>query len=452
MTSRSIQVKLLVFALVTVVATGYVGFRYLNLGDLLLATRYTVYLELAETGGVFPGAEVTYRGVPVGRIDRFDLRPGSVRAALRLERAHRIPADLTAVVANRSAIGEQYLDLRPRSTTGPYLGEGSIVPAARARLPVSTASLLTNTDRLATSLPAAELNSLVRELHTGLAGAGPDLARLVDAGNDLVERADHDLVPTTALIEDSRTVLETQRDQRRALAEFSAHLASLTGELRRDDRAIRTTLHGGARAGAAIGALAHRVDGALPVLLTNLTSLGQVTQARVPGIRQALVMYPYFLAAAFTVLPGDGTIHAGVSPNLYAPPPCSRGFGRVRAPDPAQLTPVPFPAAGRHCTQPPGVSGVRGVNAAIRASKAAARTAAKPLAKPVVNGPTAPVTHRSPVATPVVDTAVGPGAVQYVIASTGGQQGAMGDQSWQWLLVDPLTGPLVGPSTPSGPR
>ncbi|MBY8852911.1 MlaD family protein, partial [Saccharothrix sp. MB29] len=61
------------------------------------------------------GGEVTYRGVPVGRVGPIRLVDRRVEVELRITAgAPPIPADLEAVVANRSAVGEQYVDLRPR--------------------------------------------------------------------------------------------------------------------------------------------------------------------------------------------------------------------------------------------------------------------------------------------------------------------------------------------------
>ena len=40
----------------------------------------------------------------------------------------KIPADLEAEVRSVSAVGEQYVDLRPRTDSGPYLQNGAVKP------------------------------------------------------------------------------------------------------------------------------------------------------------------------------------------------------------------------------------------------------------------------------------------------------------------------------------
>ena len=48
--------------------------RYANLGHFLgLSGYYTVKMELPNAGGLFPNADVTYRGVSVGRVGTMSL-------------------------------------------------------------------------------------------------------------------------------------------------------------------------------------------------------------------------------------------------------------------------------------------------------------------------------------------------------------------------------------------
>lgn len=126
MITRTVKAQLLAFATVTAVGVSYVGARYTGLADALLDRGYTVRAEFTASGGVFPGAEVTYRGVPVGRVGELRLSGSrGVSVALEIEDGARIPANTLAVVANRSAVGEQYVDLQPRDSDGPYLRDGA---------------------------------------------------------------------------------------------------------------------------------------------------------------------------------------------------------------------------------------------------------------------------------------------------------------------------------------
>ena len=130
MIRRSTKLQLVAFALITLIGVSYVSARYVGLGERLFGDGYVVTADFTESGGIFTNAEVTYRGVAVGRVDRLRLANDGVHVDLRLDGGSQIPADTRAVVENRSAVGEQYVDLQPRRAGGPYLADGSHITVA----------------------------------------------------------------------------------------------------------------------------------------------------------------------------------------------------------------------------------------------------------------------------------------------------------------------------------
>ncbi|CAL9597050.1 MCE family protein [Streptomyces sp. enrichment culture] len=397
MITRTVKAQLLAFATVTAVGVSYVGAEYTGLVDGLLGRGYTVHAEFADSGGIFTGAEVTYRGVPVGRVGELRLSgDDGVSVALEIEDgAPRIPADSLAVVANRSAVGEQYVDLQPRRTSGPYLLDGSTVPRARTRVPLPTTDLVVSLDRLVNSVGKDDLRVTVAELGKAFQGTGPHLSRLVDSGNELVEAASEALPETIDLIEDSRTVLRTQSEQGSAITSFARDLALLTEQVKDSDGDLRRLIGNAEPAAYQVNSLLKSLDPELSVLLANLISGGQVTLARLPGVEQALVTFPVVVSGSYTVIPGDGTTHFGLVLGNDDPAPCTQGYDTRRR-DPADTGARPA-NTGARCTLPRGsASSVRGAQNA-------------------------------------------PGAARPVeIGSAGGQQAVFGKESWQWLLVGPM--------------
>ncbi|MCP3819252.1 MCE family protein [Streptomyces sp. A3M-1-3] len=425
MITRTVKAQLLAFATVTAVGVSYVGFQYTGLADALLDRGYTVRADFADSGGVFSGAEVTYRGVPVGRVGELKLtRSGGVSVSLDIEDASRIPADTLAVVANRSAVGEQYVDLQPRASGGPYLRDGSTIARDDTRVPLPTTDLVLSLDRLVNSVGKKDLQITVDELGKAFAGTGPHLSRLVDSGNELVESASASLPQTIALIEDSRKVLKTQADQGSAIKSFSRDLALLTGELKSSDGDIRRLIGAGAPAAQEVNSLLRDTKPHLPVLLGNLISGGQITVARLPGVEQALVTFPVVVAGSHTVIPGDGTTHFGMVVNADDPPPCRQGYTTQRR-DPSDTSERPA-NTGVRCTAP------RGGDTSVRG----AQNAPGPSGRGGSGG-----ADRAAFITPYdpeTGTAVGPDGTPVEIGSTGGEQSVFGKDSWQWLLVGPM--------------
>lgn len=423
MITRTVKIQLLAFATVTAVGVSYVGAQYTGIPDALLDRGYTVRAEFAESGGIFQGAEVTYRGVPVGRVGQLGLAgSGGVSVALDIEDGARIPADTLAVVAHRSAVGEQYVDLQPRTGSGPLLKEGSTIARGDTRVPLASTELVLSVDRLVNSVGKKDLRVTVDELGKAFKGTGPHLSRLVDSGNDLVESASESLPETIRLIEDSRKVLRTQSEQGSSIKSFSEDLADLTAELKSSDGDIRRLIGSGAPAGHEVDSLLKANKTQLPVLLGNLISGGQITVARLPGVEQALVTFPLTVAGSYTVVPGDGTTHFGMVAGKDEPAPCRQGYDTGRR-DPADTGDRPA-NTGARCTAPRG--GDTSVRGAQNAPGAPARSGGADRAA-----------HVTPY-DPDTGTAVGPDGTPVEIGSTGGEQNAFGKDSWQWLLVGPM--------------
>ncbi|MFG2195893.1 MCE family protein [Streptomyces sp. NPDC048639] len=428
MITRTVKAQLLAFATVTAVGVSYVGAEYAGLADRLFDRDYTVSADFADSGGIYSGAEVTYRGVPVGRVG--DLRldgPDGVSVQLRIKDGPRIPADTLAVVANRSAVGEQYVDLQPRAGTGRYLEDGSTIPRRDTRTPLPTTRLISGLDRLVESVDRKELRVTVDELGDAFAGTGPHLSRMVDSGNALVEEASDSLPQTISLIEDSQQVLRTQVDKGSAIKAFSRDLADLSGQLKDSDSDLRGLVDGSTSAAHELDSLLKDNRRTLPVLLGNLISGGQVTAARLPGLEQTLVTFPVAVAGSFTVLPGDGTSHFGLVLNADDPPPCRQGYDtRRRAPSDTSERPADTSA---RCTAPRGSkTTVRGAQNAPRAGSGGGSGADR-------------ASYVAPY-DPASGLASVPGGRTVAIGSTGGEQNVFGEDSWQWLLVGPM-GPMT---------
>ncbi len=427
MIGRMVRLQLLAFAVVTAVGVSYVGASYAGLADLVFDRPFDVQARFADSGGIFTGAEVTYRGVPVGRVGAMRLTSDGVSVDLRLNHGTRVPADTLAVVADRSAVGEQYVDLQPRTDHGPYLHGGSTVARADTRVPLPTTELIMSLDRLVQSVGKQDLRTTVDELGKAFSGTGPDLSRLVDSGDKLVRSASDTLPQTVSLIENSETVLKTQVDEGSAITSFSHDLAALTGQLKNSDADIRRVIDAGTPAAGELTTLLTSTRQNLAVLLANLVSGAQTVVVRLPGVEQTLVGFPVTVAGSFTVAPGDGTVHFGVELNVYNPPPCRQGYGTTARRDPSDTSERPANTSAR-CTAPRGgPTSVRGAQNAPGAGSAG------------TTGRAAydPQSYAAPY-DPATGLAQGPGGTTVQIGSTGGARSIFGKDSWEWLIVGPL--------------
>jgi phospholipid/cholesterol/gamma-HCH transport system substrate-binding protein len=355
MITRIIRLQLVAFLLITVVGVGYAGFRYAGFGDVFGTTTYPVRVQLAQSGGIFTGADVTYRGVSVGRVGPLTITPDGVEAQLDIQRAApAIPADVDAAVHNLSAIGEQYVDLRPASDGGPYLEDGSVIPVGRTSTPVPVEQLVVSLDDFVRSVPLGSLRTVVGELGDAFSDTALPLQKLLDTTNAFTEDAVDALPETVTLIEDGRTVLTTQNEVAGSFQGFSKDLALLADQLKESDPDLRRLMETGPEASTEIRGLLRESGSGLGQLVADLLTISRVAEPRQAALRQILVTYPGVTTTTYTVVPGDGTAHLGlVLDSLLNPPPCTRGYeGTNRRPG-SDVSEAPINRKA-YCAEPPG--------------------------------------------------------------------------------------------------
>jgi phospholipid/cholesterol/gamma-HCH transport system substrate-binding protein len=329
-----------------------------------------VRLELGESGGIFTNAEVTYRGVTVGRVGALRLTADGIEADLKIdESAPRVPAAVQAVVANRSAVGEQYVDLRPKRDGGPYLAAGSHIERADTRIPLPVTSVLTSVDNLAASVPKDSLRTVVDELDLALAGQGANLQILLDTAGSLTQAASDNISTTTQLLDNGQVVLRTQQESSGALRSFSRDLNLLATQLDNSDPDLRRLILAAPATADQVSGLLKDTDPGLGVLLSNLLTTSDIALIRRDGLEQALVTLPAVTAAGSTAISADG-IDMGLVTTFFKPPPCISGYGGTTYRNGLDTTPGPRLNTAAHCSLPPSTGvGVRGSANAPRGNR-----------------------------------------------------------------------------------
>lgn len=322
--TRGTRIRLWVFLVIGGLAVINAGARYAGLTESLLPTTYAVSVELSESGGLFERGEVTYRGYTVGRVKDLEFRTDGVTARLAIKNKWKIPADLVAEVHNRSAVGEQYLDLVPRTDDGPYLADGSVIEVARTSTPVDDQEVIVAADQFLRSIDTDDLATVVDESAAAFGGAGDDLGALLGNSEKILAAAQDALPATKELLRTGNTVLGTQSQQSATIAGYLADLARVTGVVAAKDPELRSVLTDGTLAARELQGLAAGLSPTLPTLLGNVLALAGLMNEHRDGLEETLVAVPWALASAQT--PGrDGRAHfTFVGGN--SPTPCREGY------------------------------------------------------------------------------------------------------------------------------
>ncbi len=265
----------------------------------------------------------------MGRVGALSLRRDGVRVDLALDTGGlRIPASAQAVVANRSAIGEQYVDLRPTTVEGPSLSDGSVI--TNTSIPVPVQDVLSSAVDLTQSVPLDDLRTVVTELGNAFDGNGENLRTLVDSLANLSRSGNDNLPQTISLIRNSDTVLTTQAAQSDAILDWSRNLGLITAQLATSDPDLRRLLTTGQTSATQLSALLERSGGDITTALRNLGADVRNVSGAFYGVGPALSQLSAISSSSFSTAPGDGTIHFGATLETNNPPSCTLGYEKTQ--------------------------------------------------------------------------------------------------------------------------
>jgi|TARA_Y100000815_G_scaffold255578_1_gene262576 phospholipid/cholesterol/gamma-HCH transport system substrate-binding protein len=425
--TRRTKIQLLVFVVITLVGCSFVGARYAKLDRLFYDSAYTVTAHFGSSGGIFAGAEVTYRGVQIGKVDRLVLTEEGVDVELAIDNQHdSIPAATLALVGNKSAVGEQYVELQPKSNDEPYLADGSEIAMADTRTPIQVEQLLSNLATTVGSVDRKALKTTVTELGAAFAGTGEELQQIIDTGNDFINAANDNFDTTTALIRDGNTVLNGQIASESAIRSFARNLSLFTGALADADPEINTLLDNGSGAAVALRRFIDDNEVELGSLINNLITTGEIVTRRLDGLEQILVIYPYVVEGGFTVVsksPDTGLYDAHFGLIITTNPICHDGYQSTDTRPPQNGENRPMNEEAR-CDEPPAVSNARGAQNIYDRFRAPADYDSEVVASYDPESETLTWGDRVP------GSLTSPGSVA---------PRTLGKESWKWLFLQPLT-------------
>jgi len=347
MLDRLTKAQLAIFGVVTVITVAIMAIFYLRLPAALGVGTYEVKADFFAGGGLYKNANVTYRGVAVGRVESVGLNPHGVNVVMRLNSGTGVPSNVIATVKSVSAIGEQYVDLVPPDHPAAIdLRNKPRIDRDNTRIGVDIASLLHQSETLVNSVADTRLRELLHETFIAFNGTGPELARLIESARLLVDEANATYPQTSQLIDQVGPFLQAQIRAGGDIKSLSDGLARFTSEVRQADPQLRNLL-------AVVPPVADEANTAFsgirpsfPMLAANLANLGRVGVIYHKSIEQLLVVLPALFAAIITAAngePQDEGAKLDFKINID-PPPCNVGFippPMIRTPADETLREIP---------------------------------------------------------------------------------------------------------------
>lgn len=349
MMTSFVRKQLVIFTALSLAAFLVIALVYVRVPTLLGAGQIEVTARVPASGGIYPNANVTYRGYTIGKVNEVNLVPGAVDVVMSIDEELAPPTDSRAEVHSVSAIGEQFVDFVPPPRPAPErMADGTFVPRQRTSIPPPTAKVLDDTDKLLATVNHDDMDTVLREFEAGFRGIGPDLAAIADNTKALLDSAEASYPQTERLITDAEPFLDSQVASADNARHWASRLASVTEQLKHSDGDLRGALRSGAAAGQQAGNLLDSLQGRTTRLLDNTNVLTDLAQTYHKPIEQILVVYPALQAFYQSALGPNSrnmiNFNIKLNPNR---PACYEGWAGPGQPggprDAFELSDMPYP-------------------------------------------------------------------------------------------------------------
>ncbi|MBS4727946.1 MCE family protein [Mycobacterium sp. SM1] len=346
-----VKKQLIVFTVLGVIALLGLGVYYLRLPAVAGIGQYTLKADLPSSGGLYRTANVTYRGVTIGKVTAVEPTKTGVLATMSIDSRYKIPIDATANVHSVSAVGEQYLDLVSTGKPGKYLSPGQTITTGTVPAEIGTA--LDTLQRGLAALPKNKIAQLLDETSRAVGGLGPALHRLVDATQALTGDFAANTADVDDVIANSAPLLNSQAASGAQIRRWVHNLSTVAAQTAQTDPQLKSVLSNAAPTLDAANDVVGGVRESLPQTLANLDIVAGLLLRYQKGVEQVLVLLPQAPAVAQTTtlpFPGEARVDLGLAINQ--PPPCLTGFlpaPQWRSPADTSIAPLP---SGTYCKIP----------------------------------------------------------------------------------------------------
>ena len=353
MLTRFIRRQLLLFSILTVVTILVLGWYYLRLPTLAGIGQYQLKADLPASGGLYPTANVTYRGITIGKVTDVEPTDNGAQATMSIANRYKIPVDASANVHSVSAVGEQYLDLVSSGNPGRFFSPGQTI--TNGTVPSQIGPALDTANRGLEVLPKEKIGQLLDETAEAVGGLGPALQRLVDSTQAIVGDFKTNINQVDDIIQNSAPILDSQANSSSAIDRWAHNLNILGAESAQEDPHLKSVLSQAAPTADQVNSVFSDVRESLPQTLANLEIVIDLLKRYHKGVEQVLVILPEYSSVAQAIsapYERDRQLSLDLSFAINLPPPCLTGFvpaSEWRSPADTSLAPVPD---GAYCKIP----------------------------------------------------------------------------------------------------
>jgi len=236
-------VKLLVFIVVTVLATGVLA---ATIGNIRLGGTTIYHALFSDATGLLPGDDVRIAGVRVGEVDGIEVAVRPERALARVtftvDSDRSLPASAIAQIRYRNLVGQRYVALSEGAGSGRRLPEDGTLPLRQTRSALDLTVLFNGFKPLFAALNPEDVNAFAMEIVKTLQGEAGNVNSLLSSTASLTSTlADRDAV-IGRTIDNLTEVLQTVDARDDQLSTLLVELQRFVSGLAQDREAIGASL------------------------------------------------------------------------------------------------------------------------------------------------------------------------------------------------------------------
>jgi phospholipid/cholesterol/gamma-HCH transport system substrate-binding protein len=274
LTTLSSGIKITIFAIVTVLATGVLAISITNSS---FEPTFQYSAVFSDVTGLLKGDEVRVAGVRIGQVDDIKLYKGQyAKVTFSVARTRPLFANTLAIIRYRNLAGQRYMSLEQGPGTPSPISAHALIPMSHTRPALDLTVLFNGFRPLFRALQPQQVNQLSYEIIRVLQGEGGTvnglLAHVASLTNTL---ADHDQI-IGRVITNLNSVLRTVDNHDRDLSQLLVQLQSFVSGLSGDRNAIGTSLTG---INALTSQTASLITDARPSVREDVKQLGKVSKS-----------------------------------------------------------------------------------------------------------------------------------------------------------------------------
>jgi phospholipid/cholesterol/gamma-HCH transport system substrate-binding protein len=267
-------IKLIIFIVVTVLATGLLA---ATIGNLRFGGTTSYRALFTDATGLLKGDDVRIAGVRVGEVDGVAVARGGERALAQVtftvDSDRPVAVSTHAQIRYRNLVGQRYVALSEGAGSGRRLTENGTIPLRQTQPALDLTVLFNGFKPLFAALNPGDVNAFAMEIIKTLQGEAGDVNSLLGHTASLTTTlADRDAV-IGRTIDNLNAVLGTVDDRDRQLSTLISELQRFVSGLADDRQAIGTSLTNSA-------GLADETSGLLeegrPAIRQDVARLGEV--------------------------------------------------------------------------------------------------------------------------------------------------------------------------------